>query len=222
MILLSQWYKPRESQRRSELAEVREANESSGLFEQCVYVDGEKKRWTYGDFVDLAAQSLAGQVCVLANSDIKFDATIRSIEGSCKPMRLFALTRWESPASPHMVGHMVGDRFFSGTQDTWVFVGGTVGRPERLSKIPLGYVGCENAFLGEMVMGGCEVFNPAIDVRTWHVHREPPPGSRQTVKGWFVYPELTASVSTGEVLAHFWPPDQADNVEAKVFSTWRP
>jgi hypothetical protein len=54
MILLSQWYEPGDSHRRSELAEVREANESSGLFEQCVYVDGDKKRWTYGDFVDLA------------------------------------------------------------------------------------------------------------------------------------------------------------------------
>jgi hypothetical protein len=222
MILLSQWYEPGDSHRRSELAEVREANESSGLFEQCVYVDGDKKRWTYGDFVDLASQSLAGQVCVLANSDIKFDATIKSIEGSCKPMRLFALTRWDSPVSPRMLGHMAGERFFSGTQDTWVFVGGKVGRPQRLSDIPLGYVGCENAFLGEMVRGGCEVFNPAIDIRKWHVHREPPPENRPSLDGWFVYPELTTSISAGEVLAHFWPAEPGAAIEAKVFPTWRP
>jgi len=221
MILLSQHYAPASKSRRDELAEVREANEASGLFEQCVYVDGDKKRWTYGDFIDLAAQSLAGQVCVLANSDIRFDGTIRLLEASCQKMRLFALTRWDSLVSPRMLGHTVGERFFSGTQDTWIFVGGGTGRTDKMSSIPLGFVGCENAFLGEAVLAGCEVFNPAIDIRTWHVHREPPPENRRSVDGWFVYPELTTVVSSGEAFAHFFPSEPDGPIEAKVISTWR-
>jgi hypothetical protein len=84
MILLSQWYSPADAVRLKELSDVREANIASGLFSECVYVDGETKRWTYGGLLGFAAESFAGQVCVLANTDILFDRTILQAEAPAK------------------------------------------------------------------------------------------------------------------------------------------
>lgn len=221
MILLSQWYEPESSHRRDELGRVREANQAGGLFSRSIYVDGESRRWTYGELLSLAATEAPGEIVALANTDIEFNDTIRLLESGCIPNRLFALTRWESPSSPRMTGHLASERFFSGSQDVWVFVAGRVPVPEGTFSISLGHVGCENAFLGCMVHAGCEVFNPALDVSTFHVHAEPPPDDRPSVQGWFAYPELTTLIGTGLVFGHFWPAPGSET-KAMIVPTWQP
>jgi hypothetical protein len=218
VILLSQWYEPKSPARRAELARVREANEGSGLFSRTIYVDGEVKRWTYGDFLTLAAAEAPGETIALANTDIEFNDTIQLLD-PCPPNRIYALTRWESPSSPRMIGHFANERFFSGTQDVWVFQAGGV--PAHSDSIPLGHVGCENAFLGSMVNAGCEVFNPALDVRTMHIHAEPPGDDRPAVQGFFAYPELTTLIGTGLVFGHPWPALGPD-IKAMIVQTWQP
>ena len=206
MILLSQWYSTESSKRNDELLRVRDANENGGLFERCLYVDGESRRWTYGDFLDLAADSFPGEVIVLANTDIEFDETINLASSVAKPNRVTALTRWDSPSSPRMLGHASAcGRFFSGTQDTWLFVGGQLRNPPRLKSVPLGVVGCDQVCVAEWAFAGCEVFNPAIDVRTWHIHADPPASGREQVLGVYGYPELTTLIGSGLVAHHPWP-----------------
>lgn len=218
MILLSQWYA---SGRDPELLLVRRANEQSGLFSKCVYVDGSERRWTYGDFLELAARDFSGEVIVLANTDIEFDETIKKAEDAALPNRVLALTRWESPASPRMLGHLLGDHFFSGTQDSWVFVGNQVANPERLRQVPLGVVGCDQVAVAQWAAAGCEVFDPAMEVRTWHRHSEPPPDDRPSVTGVYGYPELTTLVGTGLVAWHPWP-SQDGRISLEVTKTWQP
>jgi hypothetical protein len=220
VILLSQWYEPESPSRRAELLRVRESNENSGLFSRAIYVDGEAKRWTYGEFLEFAAKEAPGETVALANTDIEFNETIHLLD-SCPPKRVFALTRWESPSSPRMLGHFAGERFFSGSQDVWVFQAGGVPVPPASASIPLGHVGCENAFLGSMGHAGCEIFNPAIDVRVMHIHADPPEEDRPSVQGWFAYPELTALIGTGLVLCHFWP-GSGSEIEARIVQTWQP
>ena len=221
MILLSQWFTPEGETRAKELADVREVNESSGLFERCIYVDGSQKRWTYGDFLLLAAETCSGKPVVVANTDILFDSTIAVAGEMVGGKRMLAITRWENATSPRMIGHSVHDRFFSGSQDVWVFVGGQVHRPERAASIPLGVTGCENAFLGEMVAAGCGVLNPAIDVRTRHVHSEGSQQSPGSVPGVYAYPELSTLDGQGYVLTHPWPPGSTGEAQTEMFATWQ-
>ena len=221
MILLSQWYSPANGVRLKELADVREANIASGLFSECVYVDGETKQWTYGGLLDFAAKSFSGQVCVLANTDILFDRTILQAESLCEERRVLALTRWESAASPRMLGHLAGERFFSGSQDVWVFTAGRLPATDAIHRISLGTCGCENAFLGELVKAGCGVFNPAIDIRTRHVHSVEPSTHGGSVRGYYAYPELTTIEGAGCVMAHDWPPADSGGMRAEIFQTWQ-
>lgn len=221
MILLSQWYSPSDPTRLRELSTVRESNSKSGLFRECEYVDGETRRWTYGAMMSFAADSFAGQVCVVANTDILFDSTILKAEEMCDEKRVVALTRWESASSPRMLGHSAGERFFSGSQDVWAFVAGRTPLPDAIHRIPLGVSGCENAFLGELVRAGCGVINPAIDIRTRHVHAGEPNQCVGSVGGYYAYPELTTAEGEGLVLAHDWPAADGGRVTMEVIQTWQ-
>lgn len=203
MILLSQWYEPKDKDRLAELKRARDANESSAIFSECRYIHSRDRQMTYGDFFDYAAEHFEGEVCVLANTDIEFGDTIASMPSICAPMRIIALTRWETPASPRMLGHVVAERFFSGTQDSWGFIGGGVPRLEE--SIPLGAVGCDQAVLGWAVSHGCQVFDPALDIKTWHVHKSTSRPDRPSANGRYAYPELTGLIGTGLCLCHWWP-----------------
>jgi hypothetical protein len=221
VILLSQWYTAGSPGRTEELLRVRDANEGGGLFERCVYVDGDARRWTYGDFLDLASESFPGEVVAVANTDIEFDETIGLAAKACTPNRVLALTRWETPASPRMMGHATADgRFFSGSQDTWMFIAGRLANPPRLREVPLGVVACDQVSVAEWTRAGVEVFNPAIDVRTWHIHRDPPPEDREQVFGVYAYPELTTLIGTGLVVWHHWPSEDG-RITLEATQTWR-
>jgi len=209
MILIAQWFE------REGHEECRRENEK--IFDTCFYLDGVQKRWSYGEMIWAAKDKFPGQVCVIANTDIKFNETIRSLDGLAEK-QMVALTRWDSVSSPRMLGHNHGERFFSGTQDSWIFRA-TPDVPEP--SILLGRVGCENAFLGEVMKAGFGIFNPSLDVRTWHVH---PEGAREehargSYGGLFVYPEITSSFSKGTVLYHDWP---CSNFSMKAKDTWAP
>lgn len=203
MKLICQWYEPQSVARRDELASVRNANESSGLFTECVYLNGDR-RWSYGDFIDYAAEHFSGEPCAIANTDIRFDETASLLEKCCARDRIIALTRWETLVSPRMLGHDFSERFFSGTQDVWGFIGGMIPRIGR--DVLLGTIGCEQAFLGEAVLSKCEVFDPALDIRTHHVHAAEPVVERPTTFGFYAYPELSSMTCSGLCLTHEWQP----------------
>jgi hypothetical protein len=227
MILLSQWYEPEDPSRLGELVKVRRENEP--LFRETLYLDGREKRWEFADFFAVATEKYPGEVCVVANSDILFDAQSASqIKTACEQNRLLALTRWEDPTSPNMLGHFVGAanmaghyRFFSGTQDAWAFIGG--GLPELLSPVPLGCPGCDNVIAGWAAAAGCQVFDPALDIKTWHIHSQQTRPARDPVYGLYGYPELTTVHITGVVACHSWPlPPGSTAVDWELKRTWQP
>lgn len=220
MILLSQWYEPNDSDRLSELKAVRAHNESSGVFEKTVYLDGTSEKWAFPRLLELAGGEYRDLVCVIANTDIVFDSTASLITRACKANRLVALTRWEPPfVSPRIIGHFVDEHFFSGSQDAWAVVGG--GMPEMDVFVPMGEVGCDQLVIGWAVKAGCEVFDPAMSIRTLHVHQKKNDYGNTSLGGYFGYPELVAScVGSGFALCHNWPLD--DGEEPEVFSTCRP
>ena len=172
MILFFEHYSSSDPAREAELAEVRVRNAAAGLFERIVPVaDGSRK--TFADLFALAAAGFPGKVCVVANSDIAFDDSLPGaaawLEQAPGPA-LVALTRWDDPAGPSMEGRVdaVRWRFFSHSQDTWMFRAG--GLPPFEAGFRLGIPACENRLAYEAHAAGVTIFNPALSIRTWHHH----------------------------------------------------
>jgi hypothetical protein len=210
MILISQWYEPSDEKRSRELRFARIVNEASGIFESTAYIDGRKRRWTYGDMFGIAARDYPGKVCVVANTDIVFDHTASLIPVVCKENRIVALTRWENANSPNMLGHLLDHAnarqwLFSGTQDAWAFVAGTL--PSLKEDVPMGVPGCDQSLLARLARAGCEVFSPSIDIRVRHIHSSPEDYEGVPVAcGEYAYPKMTsASDPDCYVLIHDCP-----------------
>jgi len=171
MILIHEAYTSPDAARAAELAHVRERNAAGGLFERIEPVSG--GRSTFATLFALAAERFGGEVCVVANSDIVFDQSLRLAEPLLRRRgrpTLVALTRWDDPSGPSMEGRVVGGtwRFYSHSQDAWMFVAG--GLPPFTADFTLGIPACENRLAHEAHGAGVAVVDPALTVRTWHHH----------------------------------------------------
>jgi hypothetical protein len=212
MILISQWYEPICENRREELQRAKSRNESSGIFDVIRYVSGERKRWTFGELFEIARSEYSGKVCVVANTDIVFDATASLVPIVCRPNRIVALTRWEGRSSPNMLGHLIAvdgrnneNWMFSGMQDAWAFIGGSL--PTLKEDVPLGVPCCDHAMLARMARSGCEVISPSMDIRTYHCHKTTQDyKGAEVVCGEYAYPKMTTIFdSEGFMLFHNCP-----------------
>ena len=197
-------YVPEDPQRIAELSSTLEANMALGVFDEVLPLSNGQERLRYGQAFRVAAEKHPGRLCVLANADIQFDYTARLLAGVVREKTLVALTRWETDSSPRMLGQYRDERFFSGSQDVWAFIGGElVGVGDRMA---LGYIGCDQAICGEAMQAGYAVVNPALSIKTFHHHavdaREP---GGLSAMGIYAYPELTTLSVTGRMVYHPWP-----------------
>lgn len=195
MILFHEQYSSSDPARAAELAQVRDRNAASGVFTRIVpLADGGRK--SFVDFFRLAAERFPGEVCVVANADIAFD---ESLTGAADLLRswprplLVALSRWDDPSGPSMEGRVDATRwrFYSHSQDTWMFIGG--GLPTFEAGFTLGIPACESRLAFEAFRAGVGVLNPALSVRTWHHHAS---GTRtwklaDAYRGPLYFPRLT-------------------------------
>lgn len=209
MILFLEHYVPADPQRVAELSATFDANMALGMFSEIMPMTYGDERLRFGQVFRVAAQKFPGQICVLANADIQFDYTARLLPGVVREKTLVTLTRWETDATPRMIGQYRDERFFSGSQDVWAFIGGElVGVGDAM---PMGYIGCDQAICGEAMQAGYAVVNPALSIKTFHRHavnaREP---GGLSALGIYAYPELTTMSVTGRLVYHPWPEEQSD------------
>jgi hypothetical protein len=210
VILVVQSYETGQPERDGEIARCIEGN--SRIFDRVIALDGNSTRWTFGELASICRnQASPGDVCVVANSDILFDETIELAEGVLDRCDLISLTRWESPSGPRMIGHVIDDLLFSGSQDSWIFRAG--GLPEVELSIPLGDVGCDQVIAGWAVSQGLRVSDPALSIRTWHHHADRSRADRPILGGRYGYPELTTTHLTGRVFCHDWTGGGYENAE---------
>ena len=208
MILMIEHYAPTDESRARELAATLEANKNCQAFQEIFVMQG-PSRLTFGRAFRVAAEQYSGKVCVLANADIQFDASAHLIRAVVGEKVLVTLTRWETDASPRMVGQGKDERFYSGSQDAWAWIGGElVGVGEA---IPLGYIGCDNAIAGEAMNAGYDVVNPSLSIKTRHNHASTGRGPDElSVTGTYAYPEMTTLFVTNRMAFHKWPLEQPD------------
>jgi hypothetical protein len=197
MILIQQVYASADPRRQRELDEARDRNRAADVFNAFENVDGTTRRASFGDLFRLAAERFAGRVCVIANSDIACDASLRLAEPLVAGRRpvLVALTRWDDASGPSMEGRVDATdwRFYSHSQDTWVFVAGRL--PPFPADFLLGIPGCESRLAFEAAAAGVTVVDPALSIRTWHIHAS---GTRSWTRrdaygGPVLFPRLTTS-----------------------------
>ena len=200
MILFHERYTSPDPLREAELALVRQQNAKAGVFDEIVPV-AEGGRKSFADFFTLAAKRFSGHVCVIANADIAF---YTSLLGAAELLlaatgpRLMALTRWDDASGPSMEGRIDPQRwrFYSQSQDTWMFVAGAL--PSFEAGFTLGIPACENRLAYEAFRAGVGVLNPALSIRTWHHHAS---GTRtwkpaDAYRGPLYFPRLTTLQAT--------------------------
>lgn len=135
------------------------------------------KRLTYADALDYAkgCTSLNNFVGI-CNSDIYFDGTIRDLWNMDLTMRCAALLRYDisvadAAANDDEAATIFGPR--DDSQDCWWFrIHDLHTRSANWEALDfsLGQAGCDNAFAGELVRRRFIVCNPALAIRSYHIH----------------------------------------------------
>ncbi|ANI98748.1 hypothetical protein A8O14_00710 [Polynucleobacter wuianus] len=172
------------------------------------------KRLTYKDFIELAqSPKNYGNFLVLINTDIKLDKKMFELERILGEKTLIALARYE-------VGDRLADMPWC-TQDVWVLVGQPI--PKSIlfqSDIPLGVPGCELRFSELMFNVGFQVFNPCMDIKNLHVHKNQVPHSDENrVFGAYLFTPACGLNDVFNKSANAWPiPHYLTSFVPKLFT----
>lgn len=133
-----------------------------------------KGRITYADCIQLIRSDAgpgAGHLVGFANTDIYFDETLEQLWSVNLADTLFALLRWEE--QPNGKHELFGPR--ADSQDSWILDSDSVlARPDSAWStgfdVPFGKAGCDNAILVEFLRQKFKIINPALSLRSIHVH----------------------------------------------------
>ena len=191
-ILIQQFYKAPQASRARELEKCFKKNLDNPLIQK-IYMFGEskdllmpkhpnakeklvfiykKERLTYANCIQLIRTKIgSGYIVGFANTDIYFDETLEQLWSVNLTDVLFALLRWDE--QPNGKCELFGPR--ADSQDTWIIDSDSVlERPASAWSngfdIPFGKAGCDNAILVEFLRQKFKIINPALSLRTIHVH----------------------------------------------------
>uniref|UniRef100_A0A6C0K326 Uncharacterized protein n=1 Tax=viral metagenome TaxID=1070528 RepID=A0A6C0K326_9ZZZZ len=184
LVLIQQYYKPKETARAKEIDKCLKQNLENPLIDK-LYLFSEsmdyklpksdklvlihkKDRITYADCIQLVQERIGkGHIVAFANADIYLDLTWRFVWTTDLHDICMALLRWEDGPEPTLYGPR------SDSQDTWVLhTDSILERKWNLEpfKIQFGTAGCDNAILPEFLRQKFRIVNPAMTLRTLHVH----------------------------------------------------
>ena len=130
-----------------------------------------KTRLSYANCIDAIQKVIGGgKLVVFANADIYLDDSWKSLWSVNMKDVFLALLRWEEGVDgkePTLFGPR------NDSQDTWVIHSDSVLSKEwKLDafNIPFGKAGCDNAILVEFLRNKFKIVNPAMSLKTIHVH----------------------------------------------------
>ena len=177
---ITQYYLPKELNRRIEVMKSLSKNIQNPYIDKIVllnetslkYEKSSKieevvigKRMFYSDVFNYINSSVPNDVTVVfANADIYLDETIRNVWGVTMEDKFFALLRYEN-------GEIYGPR--PDSQDSWIVSSNSVksrGNNFKDLDFSFGVMGCDNAITLEMMRQKYLVVNPALTIKTHHLH----------------------------------------------------
>lgn len=191
--MITQYYKPEKTKRAREINTCLQKNLQNPFVDRMVllnetdmssqynsYKDSHKiqqdiigKRLTYAIVLEWIEKNVPeNTLCVFANSDIYLDTTWKLLWSTSMEDRFFSLLRYEATEdTPDEQHPLFGPR--ADSQDTWVVLSDSV-KSKKLNyssfDFPFGKAGCDNAINVEMLRAKFLVVNPALSLRTHHVH----------------------------------------------------
>ena len=127
---------------------------------QIVVEDDSKKRLKYKCAIEFINKNLAGELCVMANSDIYFDDSLKHLNGYNMTNKLLALSRYDN-------GILFNNVY---SQDSWFFKSPL---NVNLNKVDFcfGIPGCDNSFAHITHSAGYKISNPSLTIKTHHLHK---------------------------------------------------
>ena len=190
LVLIQQYYKPKEAIRAAEIDKCLKKNLENPLIDK-IYLLSEsanyklpksdklvliikKDRITYANCIELIQKQIGkGHLVAFANADIYLDLSWINLWSTDIHDTFLALLRWEEEGANGQP-ELYGPR--SDSQDTWVIHSDSVlerSWPADMSpfQIPFGIAGCDNAILVEFLRQKFKIINPAMSLRTIHVHK---------------------------------------------------
>jgi hypothetical protein len=187
LVLIQQFYKSPNKARNKELQKCLRKNLDNELVDEILlFTEGNnleipvdkkikqvpmKTRLSYANCIDAIQRVIgAGKLVVFANADIYLDDSWEALWSINMTNTFLALLRWEEGVDGKEPT-LFGPRHDS--QDTWVIHSDSVLNKEwNLSafNIPFGKAGCDNAILVEFLRNKFKIVNPAMSLKTIHVH----------------------------------------------------
>ena len=187
LVLIQQFYKSSSKARNKELQRCLRKNLDNELVDEVLlFTEGNnleipvdkkikqvpmKTRLSYANCIEAIQRVIgAGKLVVFANADIYLDDSWKSLWSVNMKDVFLALLRWEEGVDgkePTLFGPR------NDSQDTWVIHSDSVLSKEwNLSafNIPFGKAGCDNAILVEFLRNKFKIVNPAMSLKTIHVH----------------------------------------------------
>ena len=191
LVLIQQYYKPPQAARAKEIEKCLMHNMENPLIDTIyLFIESKdiklpshpnsnkviliykKSRITYADCIELIQNRVGkGKMVAFANADIYLDDSWSSLWSVDMHDVFLALLRWEEEGSQGQP-ELYGPR--SDSQDTWVIHSDSVlDRKWSLDpfRIQFGVAGCDNAILVEFLRNKFRIVNPAMSLRTMHVHK---------------------------------------------------
>ena len=184
LYFITQYYKPSQNKRGREIDTCLKNNIENPYIDSIVLLNEEehnlskrfniskitqvviKKRLFYDDVLKYIQNTIPrDSIVVFANADIYLDETIKLLWSTHLENKFFALLRYEHD------GNIFGPR--ADSQDTWVVNSSSI--IDRKFKFEdfhfsFGMSGCDNAITCEMLRNKFLVVNPALSIRTHHLH----------------------------------------------------
>lgn len=119
------------------------------------------KKPIYNDFFKIINKFTSeNDINIIANSDIYFDDSIKSVE-LIKNENCYALTRWNITKRGLSFENCIG------SQDVWIFKGEI---KNINGNIKLGVPGCDNRIAYEIAQAGYQLLNPSKEIIIYHYH----------------------------------------------------
>jgi hypothetical protein len=193
--LIQQYYEPDQSRRAKEIRTCLQKNIDNPFIDKILLLNEKDltskmpksskieqivigNRLHYSDILRTIYEKVPPNTLVaFANSDIYFDETIQTLWSLKMENKFLALLRYDAKSSTDEEPKLFGPR--ADSQDSWIVLSDSIKAAAdaipKLNKLqdfefPFGKSGCDNAIAYEMLRKKFLVANPALSIRTIHLH----------------------------------------------------
>jgi len=165
------------------------------------------KRPTYSDMFEHANINYVGETCIIANSDIFFNDTLKHLENFNLENLFLCLTRYDLKLDGSLV--FINEDFMMRSQDVWIFKSPVPTVLVERSKFHLGTNACDNMISRIATDSGLTTSNPSLLIETIHLHNS-------NIR---TYNSNTGIYGMGEFI---WPTNSLNEISRKerYFISW--